>query len=31
MKAHFGHSNLGIFAEVINGGIIRVGDRLQPA
>ena len=29
MKAHFGHSNLGIFAEVINGGIIRVGDRLQ--
>ena len=30
MKAHFGHSNLGIFAEVINGGIIRVGDRLQP-
>ena len=31
MKAHFGHSNLGIFAEVINGGIIRVGDRLQHA
>jgi uncharacterized protein len=31
MKAHFGHCNLGIFAEVINGGIIRVGDRLQPA
>ena len=31
MKAHFGHSNLGIFAEVINGGIIRVGDKLQPA
>ena len=31
MKAHFGHSNLGIFAEVINGGIVRVGDRLQPA
>ena len=31
MKARFGHSNLGIFAEVINGGIIRVGDRLQPA
>ena len=31
MKAHFGHSNLGIFAEVINGGTIRVGDRLQPA
>jgi uncharacterized protein len=30
MKAHFGHSNLGIFAEVINGGIIRVGDRLAP-
>jgi uncharacterized protein YcbX len=30
MKAHFGHSNLGIFAEVINGGIIRVGDTLQP-
>jgi uncharacterized protein YcbX len=30
MKAHFGHSNLGIFAEVINGGIISVGDRLQP-
>ena len=31
MKAHFGHSNLGIFAEVINGGIIRLGDRSQPA
>ena len=31
MKAHFGQSNLGIFAEVINGGVIRVGDRLQPA
>ena len=31
MKAHFGHSNLGIFAEVINGGIIRLGDRFQPA
>ena len=30
MKACFGHSNLGIFAEVINGGIIRVGDRLKP-
>ena len=30
MKAHFGHSNLGIFAEVINSGIITVGDRLQP-
>ena len=30
MKAHFGHSNLGIFAEVINGGVISVGDRLQP-
>ena len=24
MKAHFGHSNLGIFAEVINGGIAEV-------
>ena len=31
MKAHVGHSNLGIFAEVINGGIIRLGDRFQPA
>ena len=31
MKAHFGHSNLGIFAEVINGGIIRLGDSFQPA
>ena len=31
MKAHFGHSNLGIFAEAINGGIIRLGDRFQPA
>ena len=31
MKAHFGHSNLGIFAEVINGGVIRVSDRLHPA
>ena len=30
MKAHFGHSNLGIFAEVINGGVIRVSDRLHP-
>ena len=31
MKARFGHSNLGIFAEVISGGVIRVGDRLRPA
>jgi uncharacterized protein YcbX len=31
MKAHFGHSNLGIFAEVINGGMIRVSDKFQPA
>jgi len=31
MKAYFGHSNLGIFAEVINGGIIRVGCKLKPA
>jgi len=31
MKAHFGHSNLGIFAEVINSGIIRLGDRFQQA
>jgi uncharacterized protein len=31
MQAHFGHSNLGIFAEVINGGEIRVGDRLKPS
>ena len=31
MRVHFGHSNLGIFAEVINGGVIRVRDRLRPA
>jgi len=31
MRAHFGHSNLGIFAEVINGGTIKPGDRLVPA
>ena len=31
MRAHFGHSDLGIFAEVINGGTIHIGDHLQLA
>jgi MOSC domain-containing protein YiiM len=30
MRAHFGHSNLGIFAEVLNGGTIKIGDELRP-
>jgi uncharacterized protein YcbX len=30
MRAHFGHSNLGIFAEVLNGGTIKIGDKLRP-
>ena len=28
MKREFGHSNIGIFAEVLNGGSINVGDPL---
>ena len=30
MKAAFGHSNLGVFAKVIKGGEVSVGDVLQP-
>ena len=30
MKAKFGHSNLGVFAKVIKGGEIKVGDELLP-
>ena len=29
MKAKFGHSNLGVFARVIKGGEVRVGDKLR--
>ena len=28
MRAHFGHSNLGVFAEIIDGGTIKSGDQL---
>jgi hypothetical protein len=30
MKAEFGHSDLGVFAKVINGGKIKIGDVLRP-
>ena len=30
MKKKFGHSNLGVFAKVIKGGEIKVGDALLP-
>ena len=30
MKWKFGHSNLGVFAKVIKGGEIKVGDALLP-
>ena len=30
MKREFGHSNLGVFAKVIKGGVIKVGDGLKP-
>ena len=30
MREKFGHSNLGVFAKVINGGEVRVGDELRP-
>jgi uncharacterized protein YcbX len=30
MKVEFGHSNLGVFAKVIKGGKVRVGDELHP-
>ena len=30
MKRKFGHSNLGVFAKVIKGGEIKVGDALLP-
>ncbi len=30
MKAEFGHSNLGVFAKVIKGGEVKVGDVLRP-
>jgi uncharacterized protein YcbX len=30
MRKEFGHSNLGVFAKVIKGGKIKVGDGLRP-
>ena len=30
MKRKFGHSNLGVFAKVIKGGEIKVGDIMLP-
>ena len=30
MKEKFGHSNLGVFAKVIKGGKVKVGDELCP-
>lgn len=30
MREKFGHSNLGVFAKVINGGKVKVGDVLRP-
>ena len=30
MRAKFGHSNLGVFAKVIKGGEVRVGNILRP-
>ena len=30
MREKFGHSNLGVFAKVIKGGKVKVGDELRP-
>ena len=30
MREKFGHSNLGVFAKVIKGGEVKVGDQLRP-
>ena len=30
MREKFGHSNLGVFARVIKGGKVKVGDKLRP-
>lgn len=30
LRQHFGHADLGVFAEVIGGGRIAVGDSLEP-
>ena len=30
MREKFGHSNLGVFAKVIKGGEVKVGDELRP-
>ena len=30
MREKFGHSNLGVFAKVITGGEVKVGDELRP-
>ena len=30
MREKFGHSNLGVFAKVIKGGKVNVGDELRP-
>ena len=30
MGGHFGHADLGVYAEVVEGGRIAVGDALEP-
>jgi uncharacterized protein len=30
LRQHFGHADLGVYAEVIEGGRIAVGDALEP-
>ncbi|MFC7540821.1 MOSC domain-containing protein [Siccirubricoccus deserti] len=30
LREHFGHADLGVYAEVIEGGRIAVGDALEP-
>jgi uncharacterized protein YcbX len=30
LRAHFGHADLGVYAEVIEGGRLSVGDALEP-
>ena len=31
LREHFGHGDLGVYAEVLEGGRIAVGDALEPA
>ncbi len=30
LRQHFGHADLGVFAEVLEGGLVAVGDALEP-